>query len=172
MLATFADCIQVRTSDEATAAMGLDGVMWDESPLRVRRPKDYIGIDPSLGLAGLAGMTAASPNKLFIGGLPTYLNDEQVLELLKSFGELRSFNLVKESTAGGESKVNKIICHELMQGVRFCGIHRHPNDRHGNCGVTQLPARRQDTCSPACRGRSKYRYPSCDPWFCRFPYSS
>jgi splicing factor U2AF subunit len=99
---------QFRTADEATAAMQLDGALWEGTPLRIRRPKDYIGIDPSLGmLPGMVGTTVAdSPNKLFIGGLPTYLNDEQVMELLKSFGELKSFNLVKEGTAqGGVSKV-------------------------------------------------------------------
>jgi len=85
--------------------MQFDGVMCDDVPIRVRRPKDYIGIDPSLGFPGMSGNVGESPNKLFIGGLPTYLNDEQVMELLKSFGELRSFNLVKESAAGGESKV-------------------------------------------------------------------
>ncbi|RSH95126.1 hypothetical protein EHS25_000212 [Saitozyma podzolica] len=99
--------IEFRTADEATAAMQLDGALWEGTPLRIRRPKDYIGIDPSLGmLPGMVGTTVAdSPNKLFIGGLPTYLNDEQVMELLKSFGELKSFNLVKEGTAqGGVSK--------------------------------------------------------------------
>ena len=80
--------------------------MHDGQPLRVKRPKDYIGIDPSLGPIG--GMAIPdTPNKLFVGGLPTYLNDEQVMELLKSFGDLRSFNLVKEGTAqGGVSKVS------------------------------------------------------------------
>lgn len=45
-----------------------------------------------------------TPNKIFIGGLPIYLNDDQVIELLKSFGELRAFNLVKDP-ATGQSKV-------------------------------------------------------------------
>jgi len=44
-------------------------------------------------------------NKIFIGGLPSYLNDEQVMELLSSFGELRAFNLVKEGGSGA-SKVS------------------------------------------------------------------
>jgi splicing factor U2AF subunit len=102
-------CLQFRTPEEATAAVQFDGTMCDGIPLRVRRPKDYIGIDPSLGpMPGVAGTTVGeSPNKLFVGGLPTYLNDEQVMELLKSFGELRTFNLVKEGTGQtGVSKVN------------------------------------------------------------------
>jgi splicing factor U2AF subunit len=67
----------------------------------IKPPKEYIGIDSALGtMEGGVGMTVAeSPNKLFIGGLPTYLNEEQVMELLKSFGELKSFNLVKDGVA-------------------------------------------------------------------------
>jgi splicing factor U2AF subunit len=127
--------VQFRNADEATAAMQFDGVMWDNStPLRVRRPKDYIGIDPSLGmLPGMVGTTVAdSPNKLFIGGLPTYLNDEQVMELLKSFGELKSFNLVKEGTAaGGVSKAsfwyegNRSLFIDTLIGFRLCRVHGH-----------------------------------------------
>nr|XP_018259382.1 splicing factor U2AF 65 kDa subunit [Kwoniella dejecticola CBS 10117]OBR81540.1 splicing factor U2AF 65 kDa subunit [Kwoniella dejecticola CBS 10117] len=90
--------VEFRTSDEATAALQFDGVMYDGVPLRVRRPKDYSGVDPLAATFGVPGGSMVdSPNKLFIGGLPTYLNDEQVLELLKAFGELKTFNLVKET---------------------------------------------------------------------------
>ena len=112
--------------------MALDGVVWESTPLRVRRPKDFIGIDPELGgsLPGMVGTNVAdTPNKLFIGGLPTYLNDEQVMELMKSFGELKSFNLVKEGTAnGGGSKVRLAgssdsgLTTDLI-GIRICRVH-------------------------------------------------
>lgn len=97
---------QLHTPEQATAALELDGVVLDGASLRVRRPKDYAGIDPLLQTFNgiVAPSVADSPNKLFIGGIPTYLNDEQVMELLKSFGELKSFNLVKESA--GVSKVS------------------------------------------------------------------
>ena len=45
-----------------------------------------------------------SINKVFVGGLPAYLQEEQVKELLKSFGELKAFNLVRENR-NGPSKV-------------------------------------------------------------------
>ena len=41
-----------------------------------------------------------SPNKVFLGGLPNYLNEDQVKELLTSCGQLRAFNLVKDSAMG------------------------------------------------------------------------
>jgi len=78
-------------------------------PLKIRRPKgeqltqtndpispseanlvaniDYVGPEGpggSLHIPGVVSTTVAdTPNKIYIGGLPTYLNDEQVMELLK-----------------------------------------------------------------------------------------
>lgn len=49
-----------------------------------------------------------SIHKIFIGGLPNYLNEDQVKELLTSFGSLRAFNLVKDSATG------------LSKGYAFC----------------------------------------------------
>jgi splicing factor U2AF subunit len=40
------------------------------------------------------------PNKIFAGGLPSYLAEEQVKELVGAFGQLKSFNLVKDSQTG------------------------------------------------------------------------
>lgn len=88
--------VEFRTPDEATAALALDGTEFQDCALELKRPKEYIGIDPSLG----GGASSDSPNKLFIGGLPLNLDEDQVGELLKSFGELRSFNLVKETLDG------------------------------------------------------------------------
>lgn len=50
-----------------------------------------------------------SINKIFVGGLPAYLNEEQVQELLTSFGELKAFNLVRDNNSG-PSKVKDIMC--------------------------------------------------------------
>jgi splicing factor U2AF subunit len=46
--------------------------------------------------------------KVFVGGLPAYVSDEQVMDLLKAFGELKSFNLVKDSSTG------------VSKGFAFC----------------------------------------------------
>ena len=40
------------------------------------------------------------PNKIFVGGLPSYLNEEQVKQLLTTFGPLKSFNLVRDNNTG------------------------------------------------------------------------
>ena len=41
-----------------------------------------------------------TPNKIFMGNVPNYLTEEQVKELAATFGELKSFNLVKDGTTG------------------------------------------------------------------------
>ncbi|GAA94557.1 uncharacterized protein L969DRAFT_421039 [Mixia osmundae IAM 14324] len=90
--------VEFRSPEEASSAMSFDGIVFQDQQLKIRRPKDYTG-DESGG-THLPGVISSNvpdtPNKVFVGGLPSYLDDEQVLELLSSFGELRSFNLVKE----------------------------------------------------------------------------
>lgn len=81
--------------------MSFDNIMFQGQSLKIRRPKDYLGND-LMGMAGPGGQIPDSPNKIFIGGLPSYLTEDQVRELLESFGELKHFNLVKEYT--GHSK--------------------------------------------------------------------
>lgn len=90
--------------------MAFDGIIFVNGPLKIRRPKDYGGIDmsgaPSVHVPGVVSTNVPdSINKIFVGGLPTYLNEEQVMELLKSFGDLKAFNLVREN-GNGPSKVN------------------------------------------------------------------
>ena len=88
--------------------MAFDGIIFINGPLKIRRPKDYGGdtvISPGVHVPGVVSTNVPdSINKIFVGGLPTYLNEEQVMELLKSFGELRAFNLVRENGTGA-SKV-------------------------------------------------------------------
>jgi hypothetical protein len=90
--------------------MALDGVIYEGRTMSLQPPSEFVSLDPALGGGALGGIPD-TPNKLFIGGLPTYLGDDQVQELLKSFGELKSFNLVKEGAVnGGGSKVSRLPC--------------------------------------------------------------
>ncbi|KAK4051593.1 hypothetical protein OIV83_002733 [Microbotryomycetes sp. JL201] len=95
--------VEFRNAEEATNALGFDGIIFQNSALKIRRPKDYIGADNEQAphVPGVISTNVPdTPNKIFIGGLPSYLTDDQVIELLKSFGELRAFNLVKEGGTG------------------------------------------------------------------------
>ncbi|KAB5594804.1 U2 snRNP auxilliary factor, large subunit, splicing factor [Ceratobasidium theobromae] len=101
--------VEFRSAEDATAAMAFDGIMFQSGPLKIRRPKDYTGSDLSAPMGvHVPGVVSTnvpdSINKIFVGGLPTYLDENQVMELLKSFGELKAFNLVREN-GNGASKV-------------------------------------------------------------------
>jgi len=97
--------LECRSIDETTQCMAFDGINFKGQSLKLRRPHDYQPIPGALGLGGsmaIPGMVSTvvqdSAHKLFIGGLPSYLNEEQVKELLTSFGQLKAFNLVMDMT--------------------------------------------------------------------------
>lgn len=106
--------LEFRSVEETTQAMAFDGIMLQGQALKIRRPKDYQpipGITESQAthIPGVVSTVVPDTiNKIFVGGLPNYLNEDQVKELLSSFGELRAFNLVKDSTTG------------LSKGYAFC----------------------------------------------------
>lgn len=99
--------VELKSIELTTACMNLDGVSFRGQPLKIRRPNDYnpatipqdLGPIPQLNLAALGIVSTTvqdSPNKIFVGGIPYHLNDDQVKELLQAFGPLKSFHLVKE----------------------------------------------------------------------------
>lgn len=112
--------LEFKTPNDATVALGFDGILMDEHQagigangepkgLELRRPKDYIspsGRDDKDYQEGLLlEEVPDSPNKICVSNIPHYIPEEPVTMLLKSFGELRSFVLVKDSSTE-ESKVS------------------------------------------------------------------
>ncbi|XP_052396591.1 splicing factor U2AF 65 kDa subunit-like [Carassius gibelio] len=106
--------LEFRSVDETTQAMAFDGIIFQGQSLKIRRPHDYrplpgISEQPAFHVPGVVSTVVPdSPHKLFIGGLPNYLSDDQVKELLTSFGPLKAFNLVKDSATS------------LSKGYAFC----------------------------------------------------
>ncbi|KAI3761048.1 hypothetical protein L1987_51454 [Smallanthus sonchifolius] len=107
--------VEMRSVEEASNAMALDGIIFEGAPVKVRRPSDYnpslaaaLGPsqpNPNLNLAavGLSPGSAGGlegPDRIFVGGLPYYFTESQVRELLESFGALRGFDLVKDRETG------------------------------------------------------------------------
>jgi len=100
--------LECRSIDETTQAMAFDGLNFKGQSLKLRRPHDYQpipgggGVEGSvMGLPGvISTVVPDSLQKVFVGGLPNYLNEDQVKELLTSFGQLKAFNLVKDVTSG------------------------------------------------------------------------
>ncbi|XP_077214962.1 splicing factor U2af large subunit B-like isoform X2 [Tasmannia lanceolata] len=107
--------VEMRSVEEASNAMALDGIMFEGAPVKLRRPTDY---NPSLAAAlgpsqpnpnlnlGAVGLTPGSvgglegPDRIFVGGLPYYFTETEIRKLLESFGPLRGFDLVKDRETG------------------------------------------------------------------------
>ncbi|KAJ4880251.1 Splicing factor U2af large subunit A [Raphanus sativus] len=107
--------VEMRSVEEASNAMSLDGIIFEGAPVKVRRPSDYnpslaASLGPSqpsphLNLAAVGLTPGASgglegPDRIFVGGLPYYFTEAQVRELLESFGALKGFDLVKDRETG------------------------------------------------------------------------
>ncbi|PSC72088.1 splicing factor U2af large subunit A-like isoform X2 [Micractinium conductrix] len=133
--------VELRTVEEASNAMALDGIMFEGAQVRIRRPADYNAAaaaplgpsmpNPNLNLAAIgldkAALAAAAAtgggggggggggslppqqaglsevdaaNRIFVGGLPYYLTEEQCRELLGSFGTIKLFDLIKDRETG------------------------------------------------------------------------
>ncbi|CRK23860.1 hypothetical protein BN1708_013835 [Verticillium longisporum] len=101
--------VEFRNASEATVALALDGISMEADSgtdgaagrgLEIRRPKDYIVPAVTEELPYEPGVVSSNvvdtPNKLSIIGFPPYLTEEQVTELLTSFGELKAFVLVRD----------------------------------------------------------------------------
>ena len=114
--------VEFRSPDEAQSCMTFDGISFQGQTLKIRRPKDYVGPEGVGGFmpSGVAGGVPDSPNKIFIGGLPMYLTEDQVVELLNSFGELRHFNLVKDPNSGASKVRARTELSLIWQGFAFC----------------------------------------------------
>ncbi|KAI2696573.1 hypothetical protein CBS147332_8925 [Penicillium roqueforti] len=100
---TFA-LLEFKDPNDATVALAFDGITMAESGdkgLEVRRPKDYIVPDGSASQPVQPDVVLSevpdSPNKICISNIPTYINEEAIIMLLKSFGDLKSFVLVKDA---------------------------------------------------------------------------
>lgn len=114
--------LEFKNPSEATMALALDGIAMQSSNgtngsgggggLVIRRPKDYIIAtvsteeqDESNGEISTA--VADSQNKISICNILTSLDDDQVKELLSTFGKLKSFVLVKDRSTE-ESRVRLV----------------------------------------------------------------
>ena len=70
----------------------------------------WILLDAQLGMADAA-------ERVFVGGLPYFLSDEQCKELLSSFGPLKSFDLVRDRETGNSKGCALLV---LLQSVPHC----------------------------------------------------
>ncbi|QIW95879.1 hypothetical protein AMS68_001397 [Peltaster fructicola] len=103
--------LEFKTPEDATNALALDGAEMDNSSnvmsdgvargLQIRRPKDYIVPAAVRDTEGQSGRVSRNvpdtQSKIMITKIPTFLDEDQIQELLQSFGELRSMALAKDA---------------------------------------------------------------------------
>ncbi|KAK3706296.1 hypothetical protein LTR37_012811 [Vermiconidia calcicola] len=118
--------LEFKSAEDATNGMAFDGVNMEPDAmdtsngetngtakgLQIKRPKDYIVpavTDETENEAGvLSNIVPDTQNKISITHIPVYLTEEQVQELLVSFGELKNFILVKDTSS------------DQSRGIAFC----------------------------------------------------
>jgi splicing factor U2AF subunit len=99
--------VEFKTAEDATVALAMDGIVMpdgtggapDKEGLSIRRPQDYItpSADESAPSGeGVSSIVNDSPYKLSIVNIPIYVEEDQVRELVETFGALKAFVLVKE----------------------------------------------------------------------------
>lgn len=109
--------LEFKNPTEATVALAFDGIVMDESDymetsnrttngdsqgLSVRRPKDYIVPSVNDEVEYEEGVISSTvpdtQNKISVTNLLLNLTDDQVIELLVAFGQLKAFVLVKDAS--------------------------------------------------------------------------
>lgn len=100
--------VELRSVEETTLLMKLDGIKYRGHYLKIRRPVDYDKNPvipptrplPELDLSKLGIISTQveeSDLKLFVGGLSGTLDEDQIKSILLRYGKLKSFHLVKEA---------------------------------------------------------------------------
>lgn len=95
--------LEFKNTNDATVCLALSGIVYKGAKVDIKRPKDYIvplvADDSGHHEPGVISSNVPdTPNKILVSQIPDYLQDEQVIELLKSFGDLKAFILVKDTT--------------------------------------------------------------------------
>jgi len=118
---------------DADIAVCLDGTKIVGKSVSVRRPKGYTA-PPGTKKYSIPGIIAShvpdGPGKIFMGGLPNHLTEQQVQSMAEAFGVLEAFTLVKDRNTGTSkgygffSFVDKNVtdmCCEALNGKEIGG---------------------------------------------------
>jgi len=107
--------VEFKTMEICTACLALDGInVCGKGKVKIKRPNDYnaalappVSQLPDFDVSKLGIVSGTVPDgsdKIFIGGLPYHLTDDQVMELLGAFGKVKAFHLVKADPTASTSK--------------------------------------------------------------------
>lgn len=85
--------VDFRASEDASEAIELDGVVYENQQLKIRRPREF----QTVTAAELGTLTAADAelSRVVLMGFPGVLSDAHLRVLLEPFGELKTMNVLK-----------------------------------------------------------------------------
>ena len=169
--------VEFRAVAEASNAMALNGTLFRGVELIVRRPNDYnlaaavaLGNHtpaPSLDLEAVGLAPLGGPdNRIFVGGLPPYIDESHCKELLEFFGAVKRFALHSDPISGDslgfglaifkDPSVSDAVC-EGLSGIRMGGGELRPPKPgpRGHHSLLALGARKLllyggALCTPGC----------------------
>ncbi|XP_066903376.1 splicing factor U2AF 50 kDa subunit isoform X5 [Halyomorpha halys] len=117
--------LEFRSIDETTQAMAFDGINFKGQSLKIRRPHDYqptpgIADGSALNVPGvISTVVPDSPHKIFIGGLPNYLNEDQAIAGLNGM-QLGDKKLIVQRASVGAK--NTILGQQLPVTIQVPGL--------------------------------------------------
>jgi splicing factor U2AF subunit len=118
------------------------------------------GLSSSVFMAGISPNVPEGPKKVFIGGVPHHLREEQIMELLQAFGPLESFHLVRDHASMDPNSYSKGFCfctfkddavtdtaiqglNGLVIGDRVLNVRRSMGQDGGNSSSSSFPPQHQ-----------------------------
>jgi splicing factor U2AF subunit len=103
------------TKDDIEILKAMNNTEWRAYRMRIEKPASFFrefnatqGRNVELKVIKKQGFLTESDNKLYMGGIPTSAKENEIREIVESFGQLKSFNLVKDPNS--EEEMNRGFC--------------------------------------------------------------
>jgi splicing factor U2AF subunit len=157
--------LEFKTAEDATIALAMNGITMrdnaasgpDQTGLSIRRPKDYI--TPTRDENAYSGDEVSSdvkdsPNKLSIVNIPTYIEEEQVRELVETMGKLYAFVLVKDTSTDQHRVSRAYFCCNIYDCTNF---HRVSLSASTRITKSSMQSSRVSTTSRSATATSRFR---------------
>lgn len=117
--------VEFNTLEDAEIGLLLDGIMFQDISITIRRPKDYMPIPGRpIRTYNVALTGDAKPDALvYVGNLPMELDDSDLKQLLETFGEIRNFNHPVGKKFAFFSYCNSDVVQTAIHGLSGLSLH-------------------------------------------------
>ncbi|KAH8048633.1 hypothetical protein JL721_11879 [Aureococcus anophagefferens] len=135
--------LELVSVDAAEKAIALDGILWNESALKLGRPRSYGTGNPT----GLGSFGNAAPglnplmmtsNVLMVSNLPKHLDEADVKKILTPFGKLAELNILKDFDGNVKGAAVFRYAVDAASSDAIAGLN---NAKLGDLKLRQAPAR-------------------------------